>query len=279
MITDALLLTGQVILPIALIAGGYVAGYIHGNISGISPDNAAMLAARGYRIETTVLPRMFGIFFNKNQSNDFKCSYYQRKKAEHQKQIKQLNEDIRILINKPDSVEAMNVRLMYNHIDVMEVAPGAGSQKQYAGRIHCKKMRDLPYEPSHYLTEPEIVEVDEYCENDLSVLESLFDALAPQLRQRLHVGKQYGLDLRSKSDAQMSEAVLKLRCEQVLGQRIYKPNIDWNLKFRYDVPAFVSYQTPQLQRVLELARSAIFGIRPPVSMRGDNGDDGEDGDA
>jgi hypothetical protein len=36
-----------------------------------------------------------------------------------------------------------------DHIDIMEVAPGAGSQKQYAGRIHYKTMRDLPYDPGH----------------------------------------------------------------------------------------------------------------------------------
>ena len=87
-------------------------------------------------------------------------------------------------------------------------------------------MRDLPYEPDRYLTEAEIVEVDEYCGNDLAVLESLFDALQPQVEQRETLGKRYGLDLRSKSDAQVAEAVLKRRCEQVIGQRIYKPEID-----------------------------------------------------
>lgn len=41
------------------------------NISGISPDNAANLADKDYRIETTVLPRMFGLFFNQNQAPIF----------------------------------------------------------------------------------------------------------------------------------------------------------------------------------------------------------------
>jgi len=155
-----------------------------------------------------------------------------------------------------------------DHIDIMEVAPGAGSQKQYAGRIHYKTMRDLPYDPSHYVTESEIVEVDSYCENDLGVLEALFDALAPQIRQREHVGKKYGLDLRSKSDAQMAEAVLKHRCEQATGRRIFKPEIDWNLKFRYKVPTFISYATPQLQRALELVQQSVFqlGINGTIVM-------------
>ncbi|MCU0660420.1 MAG: peptide ABC transporter substrate-binding protein [Candidatus Pacebacteria bacterium] len=41
------------------------------NIGGISPDNAFELATKGYRIETTVLPRMFGVFFNQNQAPVF----------------------------------------------------------------------------------------------------------------------------------------------------------------------------------------------------------------
>lgn len=147
-----------------------------------------------------------------------------------------------------------------DHIDVMEVAPGAGSQKQYAGRIHCKTMRDLPYEPDRFLTELEIVEVDTYCENDLDVLEALFDALQPQIHQRETLGKRYGIDLRSKSDAQVAEAVLKRRCEQATGRRIFKPDVDWNLAFRYKVPPFISYTLPQLQRALELVREAVFRL-------------------
>lgn len=149
-----------------------------------------------------------------------------------------------------------------DHIDVMEVAPGMGSQKQYAGRLHCPTMRDLPYEVSRYLTEPEIVEVDSYCENDLSVLEILFDTLKPQIYQRELLGKRYGIDLRSKSDAQLAEAVLKLRCEQATGRRIYKPEINWNLKFRYKAPSFISYELPQLQKALQLVRESIFQLGP-----------------
>ena len=160
-----------------------------------------------------------------------------------------------------------------DHIDIMEVVPGAGSQKLFAGRIHYKTMRDLPYEPDHYLTEPEIVEVDTYCENDLGQLEALYDAVAPQIRMREALSKRYGLDLRSKSDAQVAEAVLKRRCEQATGQRIFKPNIDWGLKFRFKVPAFIAYQSPQLQHALEMVRSSVFTINPPKSMYGGGGDD------
>lgn len=145
-----------------------------------------------------------------------------------------------------------------DHIDIMEVCPGAGSLKQYGGRIHSKKLQDLPYEPDHYLTPDEAVKVDLYCDNDLDLLDDLFDALAPQLRQREVLGERYGVNLLSKSDAQVAETVIRKRCEQALGQRIYKPEIDWNLRFRYKVPEFIAYQAPQLQRALELVRESVF---------------------
>jgi len=147
-----------------------------------------------------------------------------------------------------------------DHIDVMEVAPGAGSQKQYAGRIHCKTMRDLPYSPDQALTPHEIAEVDDYCENDLSVLEALFTALAPQLKIREDLSKRYGIDLRSKSDAQVGEALIKLGCERALGRKIYKPEIDWNLAFRYEPPQWLAFSSPQMQHAFGLVKDAIFTL-------------------
>lgn len=153
-----------------------------------------------------------------------------------------------------------------DHIDLIEVAPGAGSQKQYAGRIHCKTMRDLPYGPDRVLTVDEMAQVDIYCGNDLSVLEDLWNALQPQIQQREELSKRYGIDLRSKSDAQLAEAVLKRRCEQAIGQRIYKPDIDWNLAFRYEPPAFIRFYTPVMQRAFEEVKSAIFTLGPSGSV-------------
>lgn len=163
-----------------------------------------------------------------------------------------------------------------DHIDVMETAPGAGGLKQYAARIHSKTIRDLPYPPDQYLSADEMAHVDDYCETDLDDLEDLFVECKPLLAMREKVGKKYSLDLRSKSDAQMAEAVLRKRCELALGRRIYKQEIDWNYQFTYKVPSFISYELPQLKRALELVRQSVFGIRPPASMRSAD-DDAEKG--
>lgn len=162
-----------------------------------------------------------------------------------------------------------------DHIDIMQVLPGAGGQKQYAGRIHCKKMQDLPYDPATSLTDEQIEIVDAYCENDLDVLEQLYKACAPLLHQREALSARYGIDLRSKSDAQVAEAVLKHRCEQALGQKIYKPDIDWNFKFKFDPPDYLTYGLPQLQQIFNAVKSATFGIRPTGSFRGEDDEKGK----
>jgi len=142
-----------------------------------------------------------------------------------------------------------------DHIDIMEVLPGAGGQKMYAGRIHCKTMLDLPYSPDQHLTDQQMAEVSDYCSNDLSVLEELYNAVQPQLAQRVELGKRYGLDLRSKSDAQLAEAVLKVRCGNPR-----KREVDWNLRFKYEAPSWLAFRTPQLCHAFTVVKDAYFSL-------------------
>ncbi len=180
-------------------------------------------------------------------------------------QLKWLNDQIIVEKRKPWQLGLPEWKPA-DHIDVMEPAPGAGSLKQYAARIHSKRLRDLPYDPGEYLTAPQMHEVDVYCENDLDDLDDLYNELRPQLKMRAILSERYGFDLRSKSDAQLAEAVLKYRCEQVRGIRLYKNDVDWNFRFRYKVPDFISFATPQLQNVLRVVRDAVFGINAKGSV-------------
>lgn len=156
-----------------------------------------------------------------------------------------------------------------DHVDIMPVCPGAGSQNIFAGRIHHHTLEELPIEIGKVLTESEMAQIATKCENDLGKLEALDDALKPQMRQREKLGARYGLDLRSKSDAQVAEAVLKKRCEMATGRKIWKPQIDWGLQFKYKPPAFLQFTLPQLQRAMSLVLESTFTINPPASMRDD----------
>lgn len=173
-------------------------------------------------------------------------------------ELKALNDMIIVQRIKPWEIENLPRWEPSDHIDLMEVAPGTGSLKQYAGRIHARTMRDLPYSPDEVLTPEQIANVDSYCENDLDVLAHLYTECEPLLQLREALTQRYGIDLRSKSDAQIAEAVLKRRCEQATGQRIYRPDWPTGQALRYRAPAFISYSTPELQHVLALVTGASF---------------------
>ena len=177
-------------------------------------------------------------------------------------QLKWLSDEIIVVGRKPWELGDACTWRPPDHIDVMEVLPGTGSQKQYAGRIHCRLMRDCPYEPGTWLTEEQITQVDLYCENDLSVLADLYGGLEPQRVMRDHLSKRYGIDLRSKSDAQLAEAVIKRRCEDAVGSRIYKPEIDWNIRFRYEPPHWMGFCDERLIAAFEAIRQAVFQLGP-----------------
>ena len=159
----------------------------------------------------------------------------------------------------------------FNHIDLIEVAPLQGSLKLYAGRLHCDRMQDLPFPPDHILTEPEAAIVRPYCDNDLDNTKLLYLDLLPQLSLREEMGKEYGLDLRSKSDAQLAEAVINSELAKLTGKYPKKPTLEFGTVLKYDVPACIRFQSPELQAMLERVREASFeldGMGSPLWPKG-----------
>lgn len=162
----------------------------------------------------------------------------------------------------------------YNHIDLFNVCPVNGgvtarpaSLKLYAGRLHCERMQDLPFPENHVLTREDAAIVRPYCCNDLANTELLFNELAPELKLRAEMSEEYGVELRSKSDAQVAEAVINKELEKVLGYYPKKPTLTDDGPLYYNVPDFVCFQTPQLQQMLEVVRGAAFyldGFGSPI---------------
>lgn len=148
-----------------------------------------------------------------------------------------------------------------NTIDLIEVAPLSASLKTYAGRLHAPRLQDLPYDPGRNLTSEQAEEVKLYCINDLDLTALLLNKLSPQLELRLAMGKTYGLDLRSKSDAQIAETVICSEVAKINGAWPKRPKIMPGTSFKYKVPDFVKYQTPVLQEMLEIVRNADFIIQ------------------
>lgn len=156
-------------------------------------------------------------------------------------------------VERKYGVKALHI----NHIDLIEVAPITASLKIYSGRLHCERMQDLPYPHDALLSLEQAINVRDYCVNDLDNTELLYKHLKPQIELRVSLGKEYGVDLRSKSDAQIAEAVIASELEKigVIGRA---PKIEPGYQFYYNVPEYVRFKTPQLQRVLEVVRNTPF---------------------
>lgn len=151
-------------------------------------------------------------------------------------------------------------QLKANHIDLIEVAPLRASLKIYAGRLHCKRMQDLPFVPGTNLTENQIAIVRWYCCNDLDNTALLYHELEDQIQLRERLGQEYGVDLRSRSDAQIAEAVIAHEVEKLNGVKPTRPVFPPGMRFKYKVPNFISYTSAEMKWVLNLVRQVDFVI-------------------
>ncbi len=151
----------------------------------------------------------------------------------------------------------------YDQIDLIEVTPGIASLKIYAGRAHSKKMQDLPFDPAAILSEKDMDDTDLYCGNDLVVTWDVYQEVADDIETRVELTAQYGVDMRSKSDAQIAEAAFK----KLLGldyrsaeEMKRKAQLPTGTQFYYQPPPFISFSTPALQHVLHTFKTEPFTI-------------------
>jgi hypothetical protein len=148
-----------------------------------------------------------------------------------------------------------------DHVDLIEVAPGFDSLKIYGGRLNSPRLQDLPLEPSAIIREDQLELMRKYCKNDTMVTWMLHDSLSGQLELRKTMSEKYGVDLRSKSDAQIAEAVLKSEYVRLTKSTPKKVSIDYD-RFKYEPPTYVKFKTDQLQEVLQIVRDADMVIDP-----------------
>lgn len=149
-----------------------------------------------------------------------------------------------------------------DHVDLMEVSPGSPTKpslKLYSGRMHSRRMQELPFEHDRRLTDDEIDVLRDYHKNDMAVTDDFYHELKSQLELRCFMSDQYGVDLRSKSDAQIAEAVIKVEIERMTGERVYKPEIRTG-SFRYKPPAFLRFETERMREVFEIVKNARFTV-------------------
>jgi len=145
--------------------------------------------------------------------------------------------------------------IAFDHIDLIEPAPGIRtSLKTYAGRMHYPTMVDLPFHHDEDLDDEQCAVLEEYCRNDLGVTEALFNRLRPEINLRCEMSVEQDIDLRSKSDAQVAEAILK-KAAGIKGRAGSQPN-----SVRYTAPSFIETGSDAIQDLVERLNRTEFSI-------------------
>lgn len=154
------------------------------------------------------------------------------------------------------------VNKKWDHIDLIEPNPSVmASLKTLNGRMHGKRLQDLPFEESRVLSDEEMDIVSDYClVSDLDATEILHNELKEAIELREDLGKLYGRDFRSMSDAQVGENIVKIRFEQMTGKKPKRKDHKVE-SFKYKVPDFIKFKTPMLQEVLETIRNTTIHVK------------------
>lgn len=151
-------------------------------------------------------------------------------------------------------------KLKIDCIDIIELTKLAPSLKVVSARIGCEMIMDLPFVPGTQLNWDQVTIVRWYCRNDVSNTELIFHYHKPRLQLREDFGKQYAVDLRSKSDAQIAEVIFVKKVKDLYGGKIKYPEIREGHTFFYRPPAYIKFHTEYFQNVLRTVASSEFEI-------------------
>ena len=150
--------------------------------------------------------------------------------------------------------------MSWDHIDIISVAPGSGSLKIYGGRLHTPTLQDLPITPESSITPAMRKQLRDYCINDLAMTAKLYTSLVPMIELRAKMSKEYGVDLRSKSDAQIAETIIKFEVNKITSKTYRAPTLDDDFNFTYSNPKIVKFKSAQLKGVYRSIKKETFTL-------------------
>ena len=167
------------------------------------------------------------------------------------KQLIESGEPHWIVTRKFDTLSLQHVR----HVDLFEPSPAVGvGLKMYGARMNTKHLQDLPYDPHQTLTYNEMDKMAEYNLIDLTVTKELFNEIRSRLELREGLSNRYGIDLMSKSDAQIAEAIVI----KELGRKLPYPEVP-NFA-TYTSPDCVKFKRDDLNELLDFVNNHKFKI-------------------
>lgn len=150
-----------------------------------------------------------------------------------------------------------------NHVDLFDTNPSVkNGLKALAGRMHVRLLQELPFKPNVMLTREEWLAGKAYCLNgDLEATHALYDRMLEPIHLREVMRERYDtVDMRSKSDAQVGETIIKTEVERRKGDRVSRAVIAEGTAFRYETPEWMTFKTPLMQEVFESIKATDFII-------------------
>ena len=142
----------------------------------------------------------------------------------------------------------------YDHIDIINVAIGKNGLKMYGARINTPYLQDLPFDPSVKLTKEEKKIVKEYCSNDVDITKDLYLYLKKEIDIRSVINDEYGVDVRSKSDAQIAEVLIN---KELSSNKLKVKEFD----FKYKAPSYIKFKTDTLNDLLGKFKAIEFKFK------------------
>lgn len=165
--------------------------------------------------------------------------------------------------NQPDWLTYRNLDIeqrRYDHFDVSEPSPAVMiSLKNYGTRVGSKRLQEFYLDPHSSISHEQKDGLIAYCENDVDVTVDLYEAIKDRIELRVEMGKEYGLDLRSKSDAQIAETVIASELKK-FGVTAKKPSLPNNFKAHYQAPDYIHFKDKKLNELVELLEDINFEI-------------------
>lgn len=151
----------------------------------------------------------------------------------------------------------------YDHIDLINVAIGKNGLKMYGARINTPYLQDLPFDPSVKLTKEEKKIVKEYCSNDVDITKDLYLYLKKEIDIRSVINDEYGVDIRSKSDAQIAEVLIN---KELSSNKVKIKEFD----FKYKAPRYIKFKTDTLNELLDKFTAIEFKFKTGDKLIKDN---------
>ena len=169
-------------------------------------------------------------------------------------EIKRLADDI--IVNRLAPWVAMRKfalrSVIIDDIDLIEVAPSFVGLKAYGARMHMPRLQDMPIHHNAIIQPEQEPMLLEYCHNDVETTEELLRQLDGELTLRVQMSRQYGVDMRSKSDSQMAEQAY------ITSMKLKRGDNEIPKTITYTPPAFLKFDDDKLTQLLSRVGGHVF---------------------